>query len=247
VISTKSDHHLAKKEKCQSWRTCPFRTHQNRTCPFRTHQNRTCPFRTHQNKHIICNMPGISNSLRCDAVCLTERFTILWSTSVPVSSRLSSPKTQRGVIWSRPYYNSRLSPSHNVAADGLYLLLTARGTYSTVSPHAQASRDSCVARDNDKRIAPYSCAMSRYWKKKSIWNCRTLTDSVGDHFSYYFFAFIKVIAKPRPLQRTLTALGHLPYLFLNNDPLYSSTYLSLYLQAYEPKGNPRSLHCYLST
>jgi len=43
-------------------------------------------------------MTDVSNILECDAVWLAERFIIFWSTSVPVSSRLSSPKTQRGLI-----------------------------------------------------------------------------------------------------------------------------------------------------
>jgi hypothetical protein len=43
-------------------------------------------------------------------------------------------------------------------------------------------------------------------------------------FQLLLFTFIIVIAKPRPLQRTLTAQGCLPYLYLNNDQLYSFAY-----------------------
>ena len=50
------------------------------------------------NKHIKCSMTDVSNVPECDAVWLAEGFMILCSTSVPLSSRLNSRKTQRGLI-----------------------------------------------------------------------------------------------------------------------------------------------------
>ena len=60
------------------------------------------------------------------------------------------------------YYNSGPSSSYHVTVGSLFIFSSSTSLLSqTKSASTGKSRDSCGAHDSDKRIAPYSYAMSR--------------------------------------------------------------------------------------